>query len=163
MTAGKTPGGRAWRWALAAVAAGLVMPSLIILVVEIFAGNVGPVPAMADVLRRQFAPGHNLFLLAVLGLIPFAALAIVIFPLARRNTPRQLSCLVLGGLGGIFALMIPGHVSIWYPLYGPGHASSTAVIGFVFIPFACLVSLAIGLAAGWLVSRLAWFRQTAAS
>lgn len=151
--------GHAARWSVASLLTGLATPSLVIFVVMVTVGGVGPATAAADILRRQFAEGHNLFLIAAIGLVPFVVLSFVAFLAARKQTPRQLACIVLGGLAGILALMVPAHISIWYTLYGPGHASSTAVIGFLFIPFACLVSLAIGLMAGWLFSRLPWFRQ----
>jgi hypothetical protein len=57
--------------------------------------------------------------------------------------------------------MVPAHVSVWYPLYGPGHVSSTAVIAFIFIPFYCLASLCVGLVVGWLISHLPRFRPHA--
>jgi hypothetical protein len=136
------------------LAFGLVVPSFILFCLQVFVGNIAPLTAIGEILRRQFAPGHNYFLLAVFGLIPFGVLSIVCFVAARRLPPARLACVAVGGLVGILALMIPGHVSIWYPLYGPGRVSSTSVIGFVFIPFYCLVTLGIGLLAGWLASML---------
>ena len=56
--------------------------------------------------------------------------------------------------------MIPGHVSIWADLYGPGRPSSTAVLGFLFIPIFCLATMGIGMLAGWLVTRTKWFPAT---
>ncbi len=156
----KTHAVRALLWTLFALTVGLVTPSLIIFVIEVFVGGIDPATATADIMRRQFAEGHNLFSLAMIGLIPFAVLSIVIVVAARERTPRQLACVVLGGLIGILALMIPAHVSVWYPLYGPGHASSTAVIGFLFIPFYCLASLAIGLLVGRRISQLPYFSHT---
>jgi len=63
----------------------------------------------------------------------------------------------VGGLIGASNFMIAAHSAVWYPLYGGGHMSSTAVIAFVFIPFFCLGPLAVGLLAGWAVSLI--FRQ----
>jgi len=144
----KTPIIHAVLWSLAAIAIGFVTPSSIILLLEITVGGIRPSVAWANVLHRQFAEGHNLFSLAILGLIPFVVLAIATIFISRERNPRQYACVVACGLLGILALMIPMHISIWYPLYGGGHASSTAVIGFLFIPFYCLVTLAVGLQVG---------------
>lgn len=151
---------QAFHWSLASIALGLILPSLIILCLEIFVGHIHPITSITDILRRQFAGGHNLFLIAAFGLIPFAALSAVCFIASRWLNSSRLACVTGGGLLGILLLMIPTHVAVWYPLYGPGHMSSTAVIAFLFIPFYCLVTLAIGLIIGWLISRLPRFRPS---
>jgi hypothetical protein len=150
----KPPTKQALQWSLASLAIGLLIPALIIFCLEIFVGRIAPLTSITDILRRQFAEGHNLFLLAIFGLIPFAALSVVCFVAARWLSPPRLTCVALGGLLGILLLMIPAHVTVWYPLYGGGPKSSTAVIAFLFIPFYCLASLCIGLIVGWLISRL---------
>lgn len=151
---------QALHWSLASIALGLILPSLIIFCLEIFVGHIPPLTSITDILHRQFAAGHNLFLIAAFGLIPFATLSAICFVAARWLSPSRLACVAVGGLLGILLLMIPAHVAVWYPLYGPGHLSSTAVIAFIFIPFYCLASLAIGLLLGWLISRLPRFRPT---
>jgi hypothetical protein len=149
----------ALNWSLTFLAVGLITPSLIIFCLEIFVGHINPLTSIADILRRQFAEGDNLFLIAVFGLIPFAVLSMACFLAARRLESPRLTCVAIGGLIGILGLMIPGHVAVWYPLYGPGHMSSTAVIAFLFIPFYCIVTLCVGLLIGWLVSLLPIFRH----
>ncbi len=150
----------ALHWSLASIALGLILPSLIIFCLEIFVGHIPPLTSITDILHRQFATGHNLFLIAAFGLIPFAALSVVCFVAARWLSPSRLACIAGGGLLGILLLMIPAHAAVWYPLYGPGHLSSTAIIAFVFIPFYCLATLGVGLLVGWLVSLLPHFKQT---
>lgn len=148
-------------WCAAALAVGLLTPSLVIFCLAVFVGHIGPGAALADVLRRQFAEGDNLFLLAAYGLIPFVALCVVCLAASRRLSPPRLACVALGGLAGILAIMIPAHVSVWAPLYGEGDMSSTAVIAFVFIPFLCAAGLVPGVLTGWLVSLLPAFRRGA--
>ena len=145
---------------LGSLAIGLLAPSLVIFCVEVLVGQISPLASVENILRKQFAPGHNLFLLALIGLVPFVALSVVCVLAARRLSPARLACLVLGGLIGIIGLMVPSHVAVWYPLYGPGRMSSTGVIAFLFIPFFCLVTLGIGLVAGWCVSLLPFFRRS---
>jgi len=150
---------QALNWSLIGFAIGLVSPSAIIFCLEVFVGHIGPITSIADILRRQFAEGDNLFLIALFGLIPFALLSAVCFLAARRLHSSRLACVAVGGLLGILALMVPGHIAVWYPLYGPGHMSSTAVIAFIFIPFYCIATLCVGLFLGWLVSLLPSFRH----
>ncbi len=137
---------------------GLLIPSLVIFYLETVVGHIAPFPALADIIERQFASGHNLFMLAVFGLIPFVALNSVCKAASGRFAPARVACLRIGGLAGIVGLMIPTHVLVWYPLYGGGHMSSTAVVAFVFIPFYCLPTMAIGILLGWLVSLLPVFK-----
>jgi hypothetical protein len=63
-------------WCLSPLAIGLLVPSLVILCLEVFVGHISLFTAATDILRRQFAKGHNLFLLALFGLIPFAVLSV---------------------------------------------------------------------------------------
>ena len=146
-------------WVAIPLVIGLIVPSLVIFYLEVFVGHISPLAAVADILERQFSEGNNLFLLAAFGLIPFAALSATCAVAAGRLTPYRLACLGVGGLLGILGLMIPSHAAVWYPLYGSGHMVSTAVIAFLFIPFYCLGTLAIGLFGGYLVSLLPLFRH----
>lgn len=155
----KTPPKRALFWASIILGIGLVTPSLVIFCLEVGVGQSQPRRAVALILERQFAEGHNLFLLALFGLIPFLALATVCVVGARWWAESRLACVVGGGLLGILALMVWSHVQIWYPLYGGGHASSTSVIAFLFIPFYCLGTLLLGAVLGWGVSFLPGFRR----
>lgn len=135
--------GSAIFWLLAPLAVGLVTPSLVILYLEVSVGHVSLLAAASDILYQQLAEGHNLLLLALIGLIPFAVLSVTCFAAARRLSPPRLACLGVGGLLGVLGLMVPGHVAIW------SSKPSTAVLGFIWIPLFCLVTLAIGLFAGW--------------
>ncbi len=150
----KTNNREALTWSLLCLGIGLVTPSAILFCMDVLIGHIDPLTSIAGILRRQFAQGHNLFLIALFGLIPFAVLSAACFLAARRMQSTRLACVAVGGLLGILIVMVPGHMAVWYPLYGSGRLSSTAVVAFVFIPFYCLVTVCIGLFAGWLVSRL---------
>ena len=134
---------------------GVLTPSLVIFVLEVFVGNMSPTRSVADILYRQFAAGHNLFLIMAFGFIPFAILigATALFSLKLKG--KQLDCVFIGGLVGILAFMIPTHVSVWYPLYSGRHMGSTAVVAFIFIPFLCIGTMGIGLLIGRVISLLA--------
>lgn len=139
-------------WVALPLVVGLVTPSAIIFCLEVFVGRISVAAAFVDDAERQFAKGENLFLLAVVGLFPFVLLSIFLLIVARRLPTRRLACVSLGGLTGILGLMIPLHVSVWYPLYGGGHVSSTSAIAFLFIPFYCVVTLILGMILGWAAS-----------
>lgn len=139
---------------------GLITPSLVIFLLEITLGKIDPVASFKDIAFRQFAEGHNLFFLAVIGLIPFGALSIVMRCISSVIPRLQFSLFSLFGLIGILALMIPAHVSVWRPLYTDEHMSSTAVIAFLFIPFYCLVTMAIGIGVASLISIPLWLKAS---
>jgi hypothetical protein len=146
-------------WIVLPLLVGLITPSAVIFCLEVFVGRISIAAAFLDIAERQFAEGHNLFFLAIFGLVPFVILSIFSFIGARFLSVTRLACITLGGLGGILAFMIPAHVSVWYPLYGGGHMSSTAVIAFLFIPFYCIVTLAVGALVGWAVSFIPFLRR----
>jgi hypothetical protein len=148
----KTNTRQALYWSLASLAVGQLTPSAVLFCLDVFVAHDSPLASIADILSKQFAEGHNFFLLGAFGLIPFFVLSIVLLITSRRLTSYRLACVAVGGLIGILALMVPAHISVWYPLYVGEHMSSTAVIAFIFIPFYCIPPLAIGLLFGWMVS-----------
>lgn len=141
------------------IAIGMVTPSLALLGVQVLVGRIAIDVAVVDVLQQQFAAGHNLFVLSLIGLIPFVALSAMMSKYSKWRTRRSCHTLLGCGLAGLLGLMIPAHVMVWYPLYGPGRMSSTAVIAFVFIPFYCTLTMFLGLAVGWVITKAQWFQQ----
>ena len=151
-----------WPWLLLPLVVGLVTPSLIILVLDVFVARTAVGKAVASIFARQFAEGDNLFLIAALGLIPFVLLFVILLIGYRGAKDRdRLPTLSVAGTIGALALMIPAHVAIWFPLYNGEHLSSTAVIGFIFIPFVCCVSMIIGLAIGLVATKRRQITQPA--
>ena len=137
---------------------GVLTPSLVIFILEVFVGHISPIPSVISILKRQFAEGQNLFLIMVFGFIPFASLIIFIALLSRTINGKRLDFIFMGGLVGILILMVLGHVAVWYPLYGGGHRSSTAVIAFLFIPFYCIGTMGVGMLIGWVISLLPFLK-----
>ena len=147
------------KYILIPIIAGILTPSLVILILEIFVGHISIIQSVSNIIERQFASGENLFLLMLFGLFPFIILIWIISPISRKINGKRLNCIFWGGLIGILLPMITGHVAVWYPLYGGGHASSTSVIAFFFIPFYCIVTMGIGLLIGWIISRLPFIKN----
>ena len=116
-------------------------------------GRIPPLKSIQDIIHRQFARGDNLFLLALFGSIPFLIHIAVLFSSSFSMDSRRLDYLLWGGLTGTLIVMFWGHISIWGPLYSQGHMSSTAVIGFLFIPFLCIPTMLIGTGVGWFLSK----------
>ena len=96
--------------------------------------------------------------MALIGLIPFVVLAVKMSGYARTEIRRTCYAMCLCGLIGILGFMVPGHVGVWYPAYGPGRMSSTAVLAFLFIPIYCTGTLVLGLLIGKLITNAPWFR-----
>ena len=121
-----------WFWFLMPLAVGLLVPSLVLFYLEVFVGDIPLLEAAANILGRQPGGGNNLFVFALIGLIPFVALSVILREMASRQwSPARLSCLAVGGLVGIFFVMVPGHYSMWYPYYGSGDPSSTGILALV--------------------------------
>jgi hypothetical protein len=138
---------------------GVLAPSLVIFILEVFVGHISPAHSVADILQRQFEEGENLFLLMACGFIPFAILIGSTALFSRTLKGKQLDCVFIGGMAGILVFMIPTHIDVWYPLYSGGHMSSTAVVAFIFIPFICIGTMGIGLLIGRAVSLLPLMKE----
>jgi hypothetical protein len=138
---------------------GVLTPSLVIFILEVFVGHISPIRSALSILERQFAEGHNLFLITVFGFIPFAILIGITVILSHTVKGKRLDCLFIGGLLGILVVMVLSHLAVWHPLYGGGHMSSTAVIAFFFIPFYCIVAMVIGMLVGWAIAHLPFFKN----
>ncbi len=144
------------RWTLASLLVGLLVPPATLFSVQIFIGHRSASASLAEILRNLFSTGQ--ILIVLFGLIPFIVLSAVCEFAARRLPRSRVACLAIGGIAGIAAYMIPAHVDVWYPLYDGSRSSGPlAVLAFVFIPFYCLGTLAVGLVAGWAVSLLPRF------
>ncbi|MCQ8895219.1 hypothetical protein NQT62_02050 [Limnobacter humi] len=139
-------------WLLSPPLIGLLVPSLVIFCLQVWVGHIPPSAALADILARQFAAGENLFYLALIGLIPCVLLSVLCFAMAGSLHSNRLWCVGLGGLSGIVAVMVAMHVSVWYPLYGPGRMSSTAVVALVFMPVTGCIGMVVGGLLGWWLS-----------
>lgn len=149
-------------WVIAPLLIGPIVPSLVILYLELWVARHPLGTALVNTATMQWGDnGSGLLLIIGLGMIPFIALAAIAAAAGRRMHRTRVACLTIGGLLGIVVLMAWGHYAVWAPLYGIGELSSTASIAFLFIPFLALGSMLLGVLAGWLVSRLPLWRPGA--
>jgi hypothetical protein len=143
--------------------AGILTPSVVIFILQVFVAKISPFKSVLDILNRQFAEGHNLFLLMLISFIPFAANIFVTWLASKKMSAARLDCIFWGGFIPVLGFTLVSHFSVWYPLYAPGqHMSSTAVVAFVFLPIAGLEYLVIGSLIGWVISLLPKFRKIVA-
>lgn len=147
------------KYLLISLILGIILPSLVIFILEVFWGHINPSAAVIDIIKSQFGGGHNLFLIMFFGLIPFATLIVVINSFYNKLRRRRLDCIFYGGLAGILIITILGYFTVWYPLYSGGHSSSTDAIAFFFIPFYALFAMGIGMFFGWLISLMTCFEK----
>jgi hypothetical protein len=104
--------------------------------------------AVAQWIEHLFEPGYNEFLLTFTSAAPFIVLAVFsLFHLSGENASKRLAG-ISGGLVLGTGLLIWGLVTIRM-----SH-SSTAAIGFLFLPFEVAIFMPIGYLAGRLVRRI---------
>ena len=138
-----------------AVVAGLAIPGLISVGHEIAVREVSLVAAWQDLRLHFFAPGYNLFLVAVLNAIPFVALAVfLLFHLgtALERGHGVVSRRIAGVLG---AWLTAFGLSLWMHLSLTLHPDAQGAIALFFLPLYVLLLMPVGYGAGRLVGRFA--------
>jgi hypothetical protein len=136
-----------WALLIWALFIGAVVPSAVIVALEIFLGDKPVAQVLSETTASQFAAGLDP--LSFIHLIPFVALDVSVVLLSRLvHDSSRLRWIAAGGFIGILALMVPLHVLVWLPLYTDERMSSTAVLAFLFIPFYSCVTMVIGLLCG---------------
>jgi hypothetical protein len=118
----------------------------------------GPEGALITIRRLLFAPGENLFLLGVWNAIPFTAYGV--FALLHLGTadrrPAAVAVRRLGGAVGAGLAALATSAGVQLSILTS--RSSTAAIGYLFLPFEVSISLVGGYVAGRLVATL-WTRS----
>jgi hypothetical protein len=105
--------------------------------------------AVSQWVGHLFEPGYNEFLLALIAAAPFLAAAVFgLFHLSGERIARGRWAGVAGALCAGAALTLWGLIAIRMS------RSSTAAIGYLFLPFEVLFAMPIGYVAGRLIARL---------
>jgi hypothetical protein len=106
-----------------------------------------PVVAAAHWIGHLFEPGYNEFLLTMITAVPFLALAVfAVFHTTTENASARVA-----GIAG--ALALGGALLIWTQVSIRTSRSSTAAIGYLFIPFGVALVMPFGYLAGRLFRR----------
>ena len=105
--------------------------------------------AVTQWIGHLFEPGYNEFLLTLITALPFLLAAVFIrFHLGGEQIPRGRWAGVVGALSASAALSLWGLIAIRMS------RSSTAAIGYLFLPFYVLFAMPIGYVAGRLIAKL---------
>jgi hypothetical protein len=132
----------------ATIAFGFAVSPVVAIAVEIAKGTPFA-SAGSQFMGHLFEPGYNEFLITLFTSLPFIAAAVVLmFHLAAEPIPRGRWRGVAGALFTGTAMTLWGLVAIRIS------RSSTASIGYIFLPFEVLFVMAIGYLAGRLVAKL---------
>jgi hypothetical protein len=105
--------------------------------------------AVSQWMGHLFEPGYNEFLIALFTSLPFVAAAVfLMFHLAAEQIPR-------GRWAGVAGALCTGTaLTLWALIAIRTSRSSTASIGYIFLPFEVLFVMPIGYLAGRLVGKL---------
>lgn len=109
-----------------------------------------PIPSAIDeLIGHLFEPGYNEFLIALITALPFLAAAVfLLFHLSTEQVP-------LARLSGVAGSLCAGAgLTLWVLIEIRTSRSSTASIGFFFLPFEVLFAMLIGYGAGRRVAKL---------
>ena len=105
--------------------------------------------AVSQFMGHLFEPGYNEFLIALFTSLPFVAAAVfLMFHLAAEPSPLGRWAGVAGALCTGTVLTLWGHIAIRMS------RSSTASIGYIFLPFEVLLVMPIGYLTGRLLVKL---------
>jgi hypothetical protein len=110
--------------------------------IEIAKGT--PIPsAVGEWIGHLFEPGFNEFLLALITALPFLAAAVfLLFHLSANEMPR-------GRVAGVAGMLCAGAgLSLWGLIAIRMSRSSTASIGYLFLPVEVLFAMLVGYGAG---------------
>jgi len=123
---------------------GILTTPTILLYVKIVYGNMGFLQAFNELIIEQYKHGNNLFFIELLGLIPYAFLSAYMMSYTKKATTKESYAVCIGGIIGALIFTILGHFSIWHSIYTNAPGASTAVIGFLFIPFIAILPMCMG-------------------
>ena len=133
---------------------GLTLPLLATVGVDLVKHQQSLGQAFHQLRLHLFAPGYNLFLIAVMNALPFILFAVfALFHLGlapsedQRLAGRRKAGVLLATLG-LLGLAAWTHVmTLWYP-------DAQGALAYVFLPFAQVIVVPVSYAAGRLLGRI---------
>lgn len=135
------------------VLAGFGLPALVDIGVDVLRDHESLAKAVDTWISRLFLPGYNRFLLAVIHAVPFVLLAVAArfvltsgSKLGRQSFQRRLTAVVT-------SLAVSIAFSLWVLISIRTSRSSTAAIGYLFLPIELMVWMPFAYLAGWVVGR----------
>lgn len=141
---------------------GLLLPLVVRVIAEYMFKGKELLLLLSSVPALLIAPGENLLIVALLNDIPFIAFALVVRHIMKNLSVRYRKFYyhnITGLICAAFAITILSidlNYSVWSDVFI--HASSTAVIAFMFLPVYGLISLVLGYSFGfglvWALKKL---------
>lgn len=142
------------RWAATLVVAPVVIGPLVFLASGLMAG-MGPGEVLEAFAEQASGRRMNPVLGSVLGVVPAALLALVLWIGAKRGAdPGRLRTMGWCGLATLLLMLVWAHASVWGPFLpdrqplGFPHGLELVIVPLFFAPPAVLVAALVG----WLVS-----------
>jgi|SRR5688572_732253 hypothetical protein len=127
---------------------GLSIPGIATIAVDVLKHDQSVSEAVRQLRLHLFAPGHNLFLIALMNAAPFVVFAIFslfhlgLAPLHDRTLFGRRSFGVVFSAIGLVATSAWTHVTtLWYP-------DAQGALAYLFLPLVLLVLMPVGYAAG---------------
>jgi hypothetical protein len=138
------------------ILSGLTIPWIATIAVDVTKHDQSLAGAVRQLSLHLFAPGYNLFIIAVMNAIPFLMFAVFLLfhlglsPLDDHQLRRRRSAGVLLTVIGLIGFSLWTHVTtLW-------QADAQAALAYLFLPFLLLVLMPICYAFGRALSALAF-------
>jgi hypothetical protein len=127
---------------------GLGIPWLATILVDMRKHEQPFLEAVRQVRLHLFAPGYNLFLIALLNAVPFVIFAVFsLFHLGLTPEHERKLC-GRRGAAVLFTMSVLIAVSVWTHTMTLWHADAQGALAYMFLPLLLLVLMPIGYAIG---------------
>ena len=145
--------GRGIQWAMIPPVVGILQSLLTQWTYAVAVGDLSFLQAWNSLVYVWFSDADKVNMLFWHGIVPYIPLATAMLFLASTSIPtRKLTCLLVGGLIGIFLIVFPMDRAVWLSYFNH-HGLIKAMI-WIALPFIGWGMSVLGFGSGWLVSRL---------
>jgi hypothetical protein len=139
------------------VAAGLLLPWLVIVACEAYYGSSSEI---AKFPHQLFEPGYNYFTVGLMNALPFIPVGIILQWAANRRregtaTAAHSMAATMVAIGEL-ALSLWGQISVWRSTFNPAGHSSTAAIGLYILVILGLALIPVAYLVGWITGKIAF-------
>ncbi len=127
---------------------GLALPGLASVAVDVLKHGESVGHALHQWRIHLFAPGYNLFLIAVLNAAPFVVLAVFAL-LHLGSAALEAAALRRRKLGVLFAALAAIGLSAWTHLATLWHPDAQGALAYVFLPIVLAAAIPVAYLLGW--------------
>jgi hypothetical protein len=130
---------------------GLTLPWLLHILVQVFSRSRSSSQAFGDLSMNLFAPGYNYFLIGAWNGSAYVVYAVIVLFAVGRAHVRGPQVALRRLTGAQLALVAMLAVNAWADISIMTSRSSTAAIGYLFVPATTLVAAGLGCVVGRLM------------